>query len=535
MIKTIVKREFLDNILSFKFIACVLVAIVVSLASTSILTQDYKDRLRNYDRGVASANEELTKIPVYSSLKIRLYRKPSPLSIFVAGIERKAGSYAEISMMTWDIPASLQGGVAKNEFASVFSIFDFSSVIIIIFTVLAILLSYSAISGEKEDGLLSLVLSNSVPRFKILLGKYLGALVSIAVPLALCFILGTLLILFSKNVEPDTHFFLSMGLLFFASLLYLSCILLLGIFISSRTKTSFSSLLLLLAFYIVFTFLIPQAVRSSMANAIVGQTKNVENNIESLTNERYKKSGEALRKVTFKKQWIIPRDAYDMQLYGGVILNRISSPEGLENQNLATSIMVPIEEEYAQKVYDLKYKDMGAEERVRNRTQRLLAFVPSSNFGRIASLVADTGEDSASRYLRHVALYWHEYMRYLDEKDAFGLRFCYPGPDDQTPYEKDMIKKITDDFAALVRDKAVKWTGYYAFYRGRYFQEAVNYRPKLTFLNLEDLPAFESPELGMTERLRRSLPDIGILVFYNLLLFILAYFSFSVYDPRRSD
>ncbi len=51
MIRTIVKREFLDNLLSFKFIACVLVAIVVSLTSTAILTRDYQDRLRNYDKG----------------------------------------------------------------------------------------------------------------------------------------------------------------------------------------------------------------------------------------------------------------------------------------------------------------------------------------------------------------------------------------------------------------------------------------------------------------------------------------------------
>jgi hypothetical protein len=110
MIKTIIKREFLDNLLSFKFIACVLVAIMVSLASTSILTHDYQDRLRNYDTGIASAKEALTKIPVYSSLVVKLFRKPTPMSIFVAGIERKAGSYAEIRILGTDIPTSLQGG-----------------------------------------------------------------------------------------------------------------------------------------------------------------------------------------------------------------------------------------------------------------------------------------------------------------------------------------------------------------------------------------------------------------------------------------
>jgi len=45
----------------------------------------------------------------------------------------------------------------------------------------------------------------------------------------------------------------------------------------------------------------------------------------------------------------------------------------------------------------------------------------------------------------------------------------------------------------------------------------------------------KSPDLGMTERLQGSLLNIVILVFYNLLFFILAYFSFSMCDPRRID
>jgi len=509
----------------------VLVAIVVSLASTTILTQDYKDRLRNYDKGVASAREALTKIPVYSALKIKLYRKPSPLSIFIAGIERKVGSYAEIPIAPLDIPTSLQGGVTKNEFAAIFSIFDFSSVIVIIFTILAIFLSYDSISGEKEDGLLALALSNSVPRYKILLGKYLGALVSIAVPLAFCFVLGTLFVLFTKNVKVDGHFYLSMGVLFSVSLLYLSCILLLGIFVSSRTKTSFSSLLLLLGFYLVFTFLIPQAVKSFSTDAIIGRAKNVENNLGSMMNEMDKKRDEAYTKSPYKKQWFIPGDAYNAQLYGGAIDNRIISPVARENRMLSASFQHPIEREYAQKVYDLKNKDMSIEEDIRNGARRLLAFVPSTNFSRIVELMADTGEDSLSRYLRHVALYWHEYMRYLDEKDAFGWRFTYPGPEEQTPYEKALIKKITDDSTELLKSSKRWW----ARYRGKYYDEAMNYRPKLTFLNLEDLPVIKSPDLGMTERLQGSLLNIVILVFYNLLFFILAYFSFSMCDPRRID
>ena len=532
LIRTIVKREFLDNLLSFKFIACVVVAIVISLTSTAILTRDYQDRMRNYDKGVASAKEALTKIPVYSALKVRLFRKPSPQSIYVAGIERKAGNYAEISALSLDIPASLQGGVAKNEFAAVFSLFDFSAVIIIVFTVLAIMLSYGSISGEKEDGVLSLALSNSVPRAKILLGKYLGALLSIAVPLALCFILSILLVLFSKAASLDANFFMFIGLLYVASLLYLSCILLLGILASSRTKTSFGSLLFLLTFYLVFTFFIPQAVKSASSNAIRSRAKNLETNIQALLNERYGGGGRSSPKINFKETWMIPRDGDNMMLYGGIILKRITSPEFLENQNLVTASQMHRESEYAQKVYDLKIKDMAVEEKIQSVQNSVLAFVPSASLGRIAEVAADSGDESLKRYLRQVRLYWHQLMDYLDAKGAYGTRFGYPGPDEQTPYEKALIKKITEDCSGWMQTKPPST---FHFYRGKYYAEAMAYKPALTFLDLRDLPALKTPEPEFAARVRPSLFNVGILVFYNILFFVLAYFSFASYDPRRID
>jgi ABC-type transport system involved in multi-copper enzyme maturation permease subunit len=531
LIRTIIKREFLDNILSFKFIACVLVAMVVSLASTSVLMRDYQERLRNYDKGLALEKEALTKVPVYSSLKVKLYRKPSPLSIFVSGIERKAGNYAEIPILGMDIPTSLRGGAAKNEFAAAFSIFDFSSVIIIIFTVLAILLTYGAVSGEKEEGQLSLALSNSVPRSKVLLGKYLGALVSIAVPLALCFILGILIVLSSKGIGLGGDFFPSMAGLLAVSLLYLSSILLLGLLASSRTRTSFASMLLLLTFYLVFTFLLPQAVKSRTKDAVRAETKNVEGNIRALLDERYKGTGEASRKAAFKKTWVIPRDGDNMTLYGGTILKRITSPEYLYNQNLVNVYMIRAEREFAEKAYDLKKQDMDAELKIRRTQDAILAFVPSANFGRVAGLVADTADESLDLYLRGVNLYWHQLMSYLDAKDAFGTRFCYPGPEEPTAYEKDLIRKITEDRSGQVADKYTPWM---SFYRGKYFAEAMAYKPTLTFLDLTDLPAFAMPKPGFFQRLPSLLPNIGILFFYNLLFFALAFFSFAACDPRRS-
>jgi len=530
MLKTIIKREFLDNILSFKFIACVLVALVVISLCTFVLTADYKDRLENYDKGTTLAKEKMTNVPTYSCLTVLIYKKPSPLSIFISGIERKAGSYLEFHNILMEIPAILKGGVTKNEFSDMVSVFDFSGVILVVFTLLAILLSYNSVSGEKEDGVLSLILSNSVPRYKLLLGKYLGGLISVAVPLALCFIWGILIVLFSGSVGVNRELLTSLVWLYFLSMLYLSLILLLGIFVSSRTKSSFISLLILLSFYLIFVFLVPQALRTYATGRIVEQTKNVEKNTKLLYEERTTKLEEALKKLPQTKTWWL-RDQYYVDFYQGraVVLSRINPPEAMLRQRFLASLRTGLEREYAVKIQEFVDKDSQNKKRIRHTLNNFLAYNPSSSFERTAELAADTGVDSLDRFFECVVLYWHQYMHYMDEKGAFGLKYFFPGPEELTPYEKELVKKISEDPSwQTAKGKAIQ-------YKGKYLKEAMNYRPNIAYINLDDMPTFTFHSLGLADKIGASSISIIILVFYNLLFFILAHFSFNSYDPRKAD
>jgi ABC-type transport system involved in multi-copper enzyme maturation permease subunit len=530
MIRTIVKREFLDNILSFKFIACVLVALVITSLCTFVLTADYRDRLTNYDKGVALAKEKLTNVPTYSCLTVLIYKRPSPLSIFISGIERKAGSYVEIYNMGMEIPTFLKGGVAKNEFSDMLSVFDFSGVIVIVFTLLAILLSYNSVSGEKEDGVLSQILSNPVPRYKLLLGKYLGGLISLAMPLALCFGCGILIVLFSRNVNFSGGMLASMGLLYVLSLLYLSLVLLIGIFVSARTKSSFISLLILLAFYIIFVFLVPQALRTYAAGRMLEQKQNVENNSQLLDEDREKRISAALRNIPQPSTWII-RDEYSQALYGyrASVLSRINPPETLARTLFLASLRTSLEREYAVRIQELVDQDMQNKRRIRRNLNNLLAFNPSSNFEMVAELAADTGMDSLDRFFKQIVIYWHQYMNYMDGKDAFGLRYFYPGPKELTSYEQELLKKINEDPSRqIVKGRTLRYTG-------KYLNEAVNYKPNITYIDLNDMPLFRFQPLGLANKTIDSFTNIIILLFSNLLFFILAHFSLNSYDPRKED
>jgi ABC-type transport system involved in multi-copper enzyme maturation permease subunit len=518
MLKAIIRREFLDNILSFKFVACVLVAIILATVSTVFLTSDYQARLKDYRTGVTLNEENLKQVPVYSYLTLKVFKKPNPLSIFVSGIERETGTYADITHR--DIPASLRGGSIKNEFSHMFSFFDLSSVIMIVFTLLAILLSYNAITGEKEEGTLSLALANAVPRYKILLGKYLGVLSSLAVPLTLLFLVSILIVLLLRDIEVNASFFFSMTLLYGLSLLYLSSITLIGLFVSARTRKSFTSLLILLCIYLITVFLSPLAINGYAYRQISLRTRTFERNLPSLTDEREKAVEQSLGKIRSLRTWHLP----SVGPRGAMLLRRITPPEYLEFYKKTIPISEKMMEDYAVKIDNLRGIDDAAAAKIRRWRNTVQAVMPSTNLARMDELAAETGEDNFLRFVGQLKTYWQSYVHYLDEKNAFGLRYFYPYSEEFTPEEKNLIERINKDY---VEGKELRG------YRGKYLGEALGVNPEIHNLDLSDLPAFVFHARSIPEKTGAMLPNIIVLISYNLVFLLLAHFSFNHYDPRR--
>lgn len=512
MIKTVIKREFLDNLISFRFIACVLVAVVLISISTFVLTNDYRDRLEDYDKGVSIARDRLSKVSVYSQLEVAIFKKPSPLSIFIAGEEGQTGNYVYLTHR--EIPTSLEGAFIKNEFARIFSFFDLSSVIVIIFTILTILLSYNSVSGEKEEGMLSLILSNSIARYKFLLGKYIGGLISIVIPLTFCFIAGVLIVLFSKGVDIDSGFFISILLLYAFSIFYLSSILLIGILVSSRTRTSFNSLIFLLAFYLIATFLLPVMVQTYSEKVAIKKAKNYENNVNELTRERNNKIREARAGISVGKTWSI---------MSGDVFGRINPEQTIEFYKRYFQLREEIREDYALRTYEFKREDMQIKEKFRSLRNLFLSLLPPSNFERLAELAAGTGQDNLNRFFQQLTLYWHQYVRYLRENAAFSLKYFFPGPEELTPEEKELISKI---------DEAWQKTRERPWWKSEVFKKARDYNPEIKYLSLDDMPLFIFHPQGFFDRVKSIFFNILILIFYNVVIFTLGYFSFSRYDPR---
>ena len=71
----------------------------------------------------------------------------------------------------------------------------------IVLSLVAVLLTYDAISGEREQGTLKLILSNGVPRSTILLSKCIGGYVTLILPFLVPVLIALLILTMSESIS----------------------------------------------------------------------------------------------------------------------------------------------------------------------------------------------------------------------------------------------------------------------------------------------------------------------------------------------
>jgi ABC-type transport system involved in multi-copper enzyme maturation permease subunit len=121
----------------------------------------------------------------------------------------------------------------------------------------AIVLVYDSISGERERGTLRLNMSNPVPRSTVILGKYLGTMIMLIIPLLIGMLFSMIIVAISGKVSLGGSDWVRILVIILLSLLYLSIFVLLGLFLSSLLRSSAASLVLLLLAWTVIVVVIP--------------------------------------------------------------------------------------------------------------------------------------------------------------------------------------------------------------------------------------------------------------------------------------
>ncbi len=120
-----------------------------------------------------------------------------------------------------------------------------------------ILFTFDAIAGERANGTLSLMMSNQISRGQVLLAKYLGAFLTLMLPLVIGVLMNLLVIYLSGNIPFDFSACLRILGMIGLFALYISIFIFLGLFFSSRVSNAITSLVWLLLTWVCLAFIFP--------------------------------------------------------------------------------------------------------------------------------------------------------------------------------------------------------------------------------------------------------------------------------------
>jgi ABC-type transport system involved in multi-copper enzyme maturation permease subunit len=324
----IAKREIYDNMTSLRFgFTVILLVLLMIINAVTFITTGYGKRAEHYREGTASALDKLRGncSSVYNLVLEgpgNLLKKPSPLTFCADGGEEYIPGMAQgVSAHwsgQWGSGYSAKGfwrmyypnfDVSRRNIMPSYLKIDWAFIIGMLVSFACILFTFDAISGEKERGTLRLILAGAVPRSSVILGKFVGAFISVMLPLSIAMLLNLLIINVSGSVQLDVEHWGRIGMITLISAIYVSIFICLGILVSARCSRSSTSLLTLLLVWVIFVVLMP-SILGSISSGLkeAPSVDEISRRKESARDDMWKKCGE---KGTFDTN--PSRDSSDME------------------------------------------------------------------------------------------------------------------------------------------------------------------------------------------------------------------------------
>ena len=419
MIWHIAKREILDNLTRFRFaLTLMLVMVLMVMNAVIFVSSQYPRRIAEYSEDTQKAVESLEKKSSnlgYLAVKGPgdLYKPVSRLTFIATGEDANlpkrvegasSGGYG-IGMTTPDFSFSYswsanwwlqypQDTSRKNDSLPNFTELDWTFIIGLIMSFMAILFTYDAISGERETGTLSLLMSNSVSRATALLGKFIGAFLTILIPLFIGILLNLMVVSASRLVSLSGDEWARIGIIFVISTIYISIFLWLGLLISSQFSNSSSSLLVLLLIWIVFVVLIPNTmgVLASGFKQVPSRSEisRIEKAKKEEIDERHKKGDKLYRTGSPSDT---PPKIEGLQLWADYLNEHADAKNRIADEHL--------NKQFAQVEF----------------TQQITRLSPAAIYKYAVESLAGTGFVRHKRFVQHARRYRQQFVDFIKSED----------------------------------------------------------------------------------------------------------------------
>ncbi len=471
MLKLIIEKELLTRFSDTTFvIICILSALLIFL-SFYLSVRNYSDLVDDYNgtqilnRNLLQAQETYWGI---STKGINISKPPEVLAIFNVGIANYIGRNLNINSF---ITSELQGSkIESNPVWALFGDLNLTFIIKYILSLLAIICSYNLLSGEKERGTLRLVASFPVPRDTLILGKLIGGLLSLFIPLLIPTLLSLAVLLLLPSVQFASNDWLRLIFILGIFLLYLTVFFLIGTYVSARTKSVNVSFLIALFIWVLVVLVIPKS-SSILAEQFIQVSSSQQYRIEKV------------------RLWDDLSDKYDQK-------RTQLTEDYTAQQNIETSreLREKLRDEYLKKmdgISEQKHieleKKQAQMEREYQQQQRNLATLaitlsrisPAAAMTHATMNFADTGLGSFDHFIRSAYAYKERYIAFIKEK--------------------------LHDFRNVETSE----------------------KP-----NVNEMPMFIYEKMPLAYVIQETLIDMLLLILLSLLFFIGTYVSFLKYDVR---
>ena len=489
LLKLIIEKELLARFSDSTFVtACILSAMLIFL-SFYLSVRNYSDLMADY-QGVQVLNKQtLQAQKTYLDIGakgIGISKPPEVLSIFSVGITNYIGR--NLTIDSYSTP-QLQGSkVEGNPIFAIFGDLDLTFIVKYILSLLAIVFSYNILSGEKEGGTLRLIGSFPVPRDALILGKLIGGLLCLFIPLFILTLLSMTALLLLPNIHFISDDSFRLIFIFGVFLLYLTVFFLLGAFVSARTKSSSVSFLISLFIWVLVVLVIPKS-SSILAAQFIHVPSSQQYSIQTaqLKDNIYEKYYQKERQVfEYMEQF---REAISPIVDGETRRKRFKEQnEKIKKEMREIQEQRDTELENEQARMDREYQQR--QQNLANLAITLSRISPAAAMTHGTMSFADTGIGSFGHFIRSARAYRERFIAFIEEK-APEIRQSFFTGDDLKTFE-------------MKREKP----------------------------NLNEIPVFQYQKMSLASVVQETLIDILLLVLLSLLFFIGTYVSFLKYDVR---
>lgn len=518
-------KEFQLNLRSARFTVGLLLCLVIVPFTMIVSVSDYRVQEMVCRSEAEQARTAMNTCFVWSQVRPTLVREPETLSLLSRGITNNVGYIIPIQLGEIPFLPSQFNWIQNSPFMKVFTPLDFSTMLGIMVSLLALVFSYDAITREREEGTLRFIFSSSVSRDSFLLGKWLGVVLTVFPIVLACFWVAWGFMYWGAGIRLSGSEWAGVGWMLLGSFVYLSAFAAFGILISSLTAKSVTSIVIGMLSWLGFLFVIP-ALTSYLSRNMVALPayKQVENQKNALHNSRRHEINTYWDALQDSMEMKDVRYLFNIENEDGAKQIRGGSRSVLEHTRRMAVQEYEIRTDYAERMWKLDEEYLHKLSGQRKWQDALSLLSPSSTYQRFMSGLGNTDAASILVYMDSVRLYRRRFIAFMEDRDLFrSISYVTPCQEDEfmedadwDAFEERIRKLQEEDLLALERIMIET--------EERYGDK--NY----SFVDVREVPRFSVPELSGWQRMEK-----GARAFMFLCLFFIGCLVGAIYVFRRYD